>query len=117
MSLCWESESYSQSMMPGDLLDPVLHKKQEGLDQRNAETKSLVHVLQSFSCIDLSHMSWRELQLCPEHYSVNCADQECEQERLGRHAPKTRICLPSRVLTTVRVVSVKRNSQVTSLLI
>lgn len=62
---------------------PLLHKKQEGLDQRNTGTKALVHFLQSSLGIDLSHTSWRELWLHPEHCSVNCAAQECKRERLG----------------------------------
>lgn len=56
---------------------PLPHKEQEELAQRNAESKALVHPWQSSSCVDLSHVSWRELELHPEHHRMNCADKVC----------------------------------------
>lgn len=74
---------------------PLPHKEQEGLEQRNAESKELVHLWQSPSRVDLSHVSWRELIRASQNYCTQRAARQKQQnwQKRGERWSNTEVVL------------------------
>lgn len=79
MSLCWESDLCSPSVMPGDLSDPSYTKSRRD-GARGMQKQSHQFVLMKFFLRTSESRGLERVVVASRALMVNCADQECEQE-------------------------------------
>lgn len=108
MSLCWESNLCSSSMMPRDLSDPSYTKSRRD-GARGMQKQSHQFILTEFFLRTSESRELERVVVASRALMVNCADQECEQEaRWGA-------CLQCVCLAAMCATSAKQNSHVASL--